>query len=162
VLRAIFRICHERFIVLATSERYHGRVTLEIHSGPDRRGTWGRKEEEYMADFMTLARRTLTEDEHRLFRYRFLLGADWRLCSRKLGVDRGNFFHAVYRVEKKLGRVFAEVEPHALFPPSEYFHSSYVNKRPAPSLASPCKVTPIRPPVTRRPQPSGDPLRKTA
>jgi hypothetical protein len=37
-------------------------------------------------------------------------------------MDRGNFFHAVYRIEQKLGRVFRELEPYALFPVNEYFH----------------------------------------
>ena len=44
------------------------------------------------------------QTEDKIFRYHFLLGADWKLCARKLGIDRGNFFHAVYRIEQKLGR----------------------------------------------------------
>src|SRR5262249_4290278 len=65
---------------------------------------------------------TLDDFEHRLFRYHFLLGADWKLCTRKLRIDRGNFFHAVYRIEQKLGRVFRELEPYPLFPIDEYFN----------------------------------------
>lgn len=57
----------------------------------------------------------------RVFRYYFLLGADWKLCCRQLGMDRGNFFHAVYRIEQKLGRVFAELDPYGLDPVDEYF-----------------------------------------
>ena len=38
-----------------------------------------------------------------------------------LKMDRGTFFHAVYRIQQKLGRVFREVEPYALFPLDEYF-----------------------------------------
>jgi len=64
----------------------------------------------------------LNEEEYRLFRYHFLLGADWKLCTRKLGVDRGNFFHSVYRIEQKLGRMFRELEPYPLFPLDDYFH----------------------------------------
>jgi hypothetical protein len=64
----------------------------------------------------------LNDSEHRLFRYHFLLGADWKLCAPKLSVDRGNFFHAVYRIEQKLGRAFRELEPYALFPIDEYFN----------------------------------------
>jgi hypothetical protein len=75
-----------------------------------------------MADFCLISRRTLDDAEHRLFRYHFLLGADWKLCTRKLGMGRGNFFHAVYRIEQKLGRVFRELEPYALFPLDEYFY----------------------------------------
>ena len=92
--------------------------------GRTRPSTWGRKDEEYIADFTLIARRHLTEEEHRLFRYHFLLGADWKLCSRKLGMERGNFFHAVYRIEQKLGRVFRELEPYALYPLDDYFHGA--------------------------------------
>jgi len=74
-----------------------------------------------MADFALIARRTLDEAEHRLFRYYFLLGADWRLCSRQLKIDRGTLFHAVYRIERKLGRAFAETEPYPIYPLDEYF-----------------------------------------
>lgn len=122
VLRAIFRICLERFLRCATQERHLSRVSTEPHVGRARPGTWGRKDEEYIADFCLVARRVLDEFEYRLFRYHFLLGADWRLCSRRLGIDRGNFFHAIYRIEAKLGRTFREIEPYPLFPLDEYFH----------------------------------------
>ncbi len=42
-------------------------------------------------------------------------------------MDRGNFFHAVYRIEQKLGRVFRELEPYSLFPVNEYFHGPSKN-----------------------------------
>jgi hypothetical protein len=97
-------------------------VSLEPHAGRNRPNSWGLKDEEFIADFTLVARRHLTEEEHRLFRFHFLLGADWRLCTRKLGMDRGNFFHAVYRIEQKLGRVFRELQPYPLFPLDDYFH----------------------------------------
>jgi hypothetical protein len=122
VLRAIFRICLDRFVRCVTQERHLSRVSLEPHRGRARPETWGRKDEEYIADFCLISRRILDDFEHRLFRYHFLLGADWRLCSRRLGIDRGNFFHAVYRIEQKLGRVFRELEPYPLFPLDEYFN----------------------------------------
>src|SRR3984885_2433548 len=122
VLRTIFRVCYRRFVMCATQERHLSQIGLEPQMGRQRPMTWGRKDEEYMADFCLVSRRSLDEFEHRLFRYHFLLGADWRLCSRRLGLDRGNFFHAVYRVEQKLGRVFRELEPYSLFPLDEYFH----------------------------------------
>ncbi len=101
------------------------RVTLEnTGAGGSRRYTWGRKDEEYIADFTLVSRRTLTADEYRIFNYHFLLGADWKLCCRKLKMDRGNFFHAVYRIQQKLGKVFRELEPYALYPLDEYFGSS--------------------------------------
>ncbi len=42
-------------------------------------------------------------------------------------MDRGNFFHAVYRIEQKLGRVFRELEPYSLFPVDDYFHGPSKN-----------------------------------
>ncbi len=122
VLRAIFRICWDRFVRCATQERHLSRVSLEPHMGRSRPSTWGRKDEEYIADFSLVARRALDDFEYRLFRYHFLLGADWKLCTRQLKIDRGNFFHGVYRVEQKLGRKFREVEPYPLFPLDEYFN----------------------------------------
>jgi hypothetical protein len=122
VLRSIFRICYDRFVRCVTQERHLSRVSVEPHAGRSRPSTWGRKDEEYIADFCLVARRNLDNFEHRIFRYHFLLGADWKLCARKLGIDRGNFFHAVYRIEQKLGRVFRELEPYALFPLDEYFN----------------------------------------
>lgn len=122
VLRSIFRICWDRFVRCTTQERHLSRVSLEPHLGRSRPATWGRKDEEYIADFELIARRSLDEEEHRLFRYHFVLGAGWKLCARKLQLDRGNFFHAVYRIEQKLGRAFRETEPYPLFPLDEYFN----------------------------------------
>jgi hypothetical protein len=82
---------------------------------------WSRKEEEYMADFDLVARRHLDAVHYKVFRYYFLLGGDWKLCARKLGIDRGKLYHAVYRVEEKLGKTFAELQPYPLYPPREYF-----------------------------------------
>ena len=122
------------------------KVTLDPLPGKDRRGAWGRKSEEFAADFCLVSKRTLKDSEFKIFRYHFLLGADWKLCCRKLGMDRGNFFHAVYRIEQKLGRVFREIEPYALFPVDDYFHGPLKGVKSC--LANP-KVVPIRPPLGR-------------
>ena len=82
---------------------------------------YSRKREEYMADFCVVTRRALGDEDYKLFRYAFLLGADYRLCMRQLNVDRGTFFHDVYRMEERLGRYYAEMEPYPLYPLDEYF-----------------------------------------
>lgn len=74
-----------------------------------------------MADFCLVSKRVLDAAEYQVFRFHFLLGADWKLCCRRLNMDRGSFFHMVYRIEQKLGRAFAELEPYPLFPLNEYF-----------------------------------------
>ena len=82
------------------------------------------KNEEYTADFCLVSRRTLNDDEFRIFRFHFLLGADWSICCKKLNMERGDFYHEVYRIQQKLGRTFRELEPHALFPLDEYFNGT--------------------------------------
>jgi hypothetical protein len=90
-------------------------------SGRSTRGAWGRKEEEYIADFELISRRSLDPVHHQIFRYHFLLGADCKLCCQRLGIDRGAFFHAIYRIEERLGKAFYQTEPYALYPPNDYF-----------------------------------------
>jgi hypothetical protein len=121
VLRAIFKACFRRFVECAEKDSRLSRISLERGSTLSRSGGWGRKEEEFVADFCLIAKRTLSEDEHKIFRYHFLLGADYRLCCRKLKIDKGIFFHIIYRIQKKLGRAFRETQPYPLFPMADYF-----------------------------------------
>lgn len=121
VLRAIFRACYARFRLCVEKEKYLSRVSFEHFGGKERRLMWSRKDEEYVADFHLVSRRALDRFHYQLFSYHFLLGAGWKLCCRQLNLDRGRFFHAVYRVQETLGQVFYELEPYALYPPREYF-----------------------------------------
>ena len=120
VFRSVFRACLRRFRECAISANYASTVTWDYYAAGGRR-VMSRKKEEFMADFCLIANRTLNEMENRVLRFYFLLGADWKMCARRLQIDRGNFFHMVYRVEEKLGRAFAETEPYALFPLDDYF-----------------------------------------
>lgn len=121
MLRAIFRACYNRFRHCAEKEKHMTQAKIQVIGANERRTIWGRRDEEYMADFYLVSKRYLDEDEFRIFRFHFLLGADWKLCCRRLKMDRGTFFHAVYRMQQKLGRVFKELMPYALFPLDEYF-----------------------------------------
>ena len=124
VFRAIFRACYNKFRDCADKEKHVSRVSLEANKGAQRKSVMGLKNEEFLADFVLVSRRTLSEEEYRIFRFHFLLGADWKLCCGRLNMDRGNFYHAVYRIQEKLGRVFRELEPYALFPVDEYFNGT--------------------------------------
>jgi hypothetical protein len=135
VFRAIFRACLSRFRECVASGAHTGSVSWEFCGGQGGYRTYSRKHEEYTADFCLVSRRMLDESEHNLFRYYFLLGADWKLCSRQLKMDRGTVFHSIYRIEKKLGRAFAELEPYALFPLSGYF-AGVIRKEPGKSLVA--------------------------
>jgi len=158
VLRAIFRVCYARFRFSAAKAMQISRASMQFLPGPQRRLTWGRKDEEYAADFYLVSRRHLNEEEFTIFKYHFLYGADWKLCCRRFGMDRGNFFHAVYRIQQTLGRVFRELKPYGLYPLEDYFHAS-LRQNSEQSRPAPC-VLPIRsvngPPALR------PPLRQTA
>ena len=45
------------------------RISLELIPGRERNFSWGRKDEEYMADFILLSRRTLSEFDYKIFRF---------------------------------------------------------------------------------------------
>ncbi|HUA61786.1 MAG TPA: hypothetical protein VML19_23730 [Verrucomicrobiae bacterium] len=121
VLRAVFRACYQGFIECVALGERTASVSWERCGGPRGGRTFSRKREEYIVDFLNVAERHLEPEEHRLFRYYFILGADSALCGQRLQMDRGTFFHCLYRVEKKLGRVYAELKPYPLYPLRDYF-----------------------------------------
>ena len=124
VMRTIFRACYRRFRECAVKEKSLTQVSLEYSGGPARRNTWGRKDEEYMADFILVTKRTLTPEQYEIFKFHYLLGASNTMCCKRLNVDKGTFFHTIYRIEETLGRVFRELRPFALFPLDEYFRGA--------------------------------------
>lgn len=160
VLRKIFRTCYAKFRACATKEKYMGKVRLEPVTGPEGHYCWGMKDEEYMADFCLVSKRALDVQEYQIFRFHYLLGADWKLCCRRLNMDRGSFFHAVYRIEQKLGRVYRELRPYALFPLDEYFGGRVKKELPASSKAVLQFPMPI--PARRERGPLRPPVRKAA
>lgn len=131
IFRAIFRICYNRFRASALTAEHIGAVKLEFCAGRDGRRSYGRKTEEFVADFCLVSRRSLDSAEYKLFKYHFLLGADWKLCCRQMKIDRGSFFHEVYRIEQKLGLIFATLQPYALYPLDEYFAGTIAREREA-------------------------------
>lgn len=148
VLRNIFRACYMRFRETVAKEKAVSRVFLEAVHGHSAKRFWGRKDEEYMADFCLVTKRSLSRFDYQLFTYHYLLGADWKLCCRKLKIEKGEFFHQVYRIQQKLGRVFRELEPYALYPLSEYFDGGFAAVKPC-LIPEAGKVTAIRPPLTQ-------------
>lgn len=130
--RMAFRGCLNRFRECTINGAHASTVSLEMVRGRQGNRVYSRKNEEYMADFFLVSRRVLTEPDFEIFRLHFLLGGDWRFCCRTLRMDRGLFFHAVYRIEQILGRTFAELEPYHLWPLDEYFGGT--NAGPTPLL----------------------------
>ncbi len=152
VLRAIFRACYMRFRDCSTKEKYLSRVSLHLcASGREGKHSYSRLDEEYTADFCMVSKRSLTPHEYRVFSAHFLLGADWRLCCRQLKMDRGSFFHDVYRIQQKLGRIFRELQPYGLFPLDQYFGGTIDKSaaRKAVSMPAVRDTKPLRPPVRK-------------
>lgn len=121
VFRSIFRACLARFRDCDYSGAHFGTVSWAFCGGPGGRRVYSRKQEEYLADFCLVSRRVLDEADYRIFSMYFLAGADWQLVAKRSRMDRGNFFHAIYRIERTLGRAFSELRPYPLYPLDEYF-----------------------------------------
>jgi hypothetical protein len=137
VMRAIFRACFNKY--KSCSEALPRMSTFELLKlgknagatgktssaacGRSAKSRYGYPNAEYCADFAGIARRTLRagSQHHRLFDLHFIGGADWKVCTQKLGIDRGSFFHEVYRVEEALGRAYRDTKPFPLWPLDEYF-----------------------------------------
>ena len=90
-LRAVFRACHQRFRI--SLGRGHCRTASFERNprGKTHRNSWSRKEEEYIADFELVSRRHLDAFHYKIFRYHFLLGADWKLYGRRFGMNGAPF-----------------------------------------------------------------------
>jgi len=61
-------------------------------------------EVEFLAEIDLAARRVLNGPELKVYELYEAQNADWRYCSARVGLNRGNFFHLVYVVEQKLGK----------------------------------------------------------
>src|SRR5215207_5661450 len=109
VFRAIFRACYRRFREFALEGVGPGAVTLDRIQGPICKQIYSLKREEYMADFCLTTRRALSDNDHRIFRYTFILGAGASLCRKRLKMDKETYFHHIYRIQAILGRNFAEM-----------------------------------------------------
>lgn len=127
VLRAIFRACFNRFKDCVRKGKAASSVNLErlgMGTGRASHMTFSRKTEEYVADFYLLCQRTLTQEEWGVFRFHYLLGAAGSMVARRFNMTRAAFETMTRALEAKLGRVFRETEPFALYPLDEYFSTN--------------------------------------
>lgn len=134
VLRTIFRICLDEYLAIALSDRTISQVVYKQFGGgrPSRRQPgYSRPREEFVADFELLAKRVLDLQHHYVFRLYFIEGKKYPECCQLLGLDKGNFFHAVYRIEESMGRACRELLPYPLFPPFDYYNLHHLEVRPS-------------------------------
>ena len=152
VYRAIFRACYARFISCVQQAGHAGTVKLEFTAGrAENKQMFGRKNEEYSADFCLVSKRYLDAAEWKLFRFHFLLGADVSLLVRRGMGTWGELDTAIRLLEEKLGQCFANLTPYALYPLDEYF-AQVLYKGAAPrTLPAPAprnvREMPLRPPM---------------
>lgn len=130
VFRNIFRICLRAYIALestggqcANSSGMWRRMSLiGCAAAVSRQGSYYLKASDYQCDFHMVSMRHLENDQERkLFTLYFLERRGLQDCLRALDMDDGAFYHAVYRLEMRLGRAYREVQPYPLFPLDEYF-----------------------------------------
>lgn len=88
------------------------------YPGP-RRGArnWSWPRLELCADVERIARKHLTPVEWKVFRLNSLEGWDWHTGVRQTGLNKGDYFHAIYRIQAKLGAAFSAA---GLCPVDEY------------------------------------------
>jgi|SRR5579871_3481771 len=148
VTRAIFHACFNRFRASVQKDKGACIVNLErIGTGRSSHMTFGRKTEEYIADFYLTCKRTLTASEWHTFRVAYLSGVPWSVCHKRLNMLRTNFMQACYRLEAKLGRAFRETEPFGLYPLNEYFGTVVRGAHVAVIVPMVPRVVPVRPPM---------------
>jgi hypothetical protein len=129
VWRKVFRICYERFKVIAGDNKSLEHVSKALDGNwptPDRDCPQGENmsypDIDFTCDFVLIARRALPCPlDWELFRLSFLLGADHKFCARKMKIERGDFFHRKYQVEERLGHAYAHTLPYPLYPLDDYF-----------------------------------------
>ena len=156
VLRKIFRVCWNRYRFGQLEQIERGAPIVRM-GGLGKRaqrqpGGFSFALESYLADFVLIAKRTLSDDEFQFFTIAYLSGMDWKRVHGSLNIPRTNFLRTCYSLESRLGRAFRETAPFPIFPLDEYF------SRPAPGKRTvafpgtrPARYQPIRPPLAKLP-----------
>ena len=146
VQRSVFRLCYSKYRRCA-EECLYGNPVRHSRPTPNARNVWSFTNEDFALDFELIARRALKDRpiDLQVFNLHFVRGGDWKVCTRALKIDRGDFFHAVYRAEQIAGRAMRETLPFPLYPIDEYFNSS--KKVRVPRLKLHQKPQPLCPPL---------------
>ena len=163
VLRKVFRICHSRFKFGRYEQMERGGHPIVNVAGLGKRaqrqpGGFTFALENYLSDFVLVAKRVLAIEDFRLFKRAYLSGVEWNRAHEAVGMNRTHFIHVCNRVEAALGRAYSETQPFALFPLDAYF------SRPAPGTRTiafpatrPARPKPLVPPLAQR-----QPLKRAA
>lgn len=117
VLREIFRICYEQFQESSRSFGAH-------------------EHQQYALDFQIVARRHLSLEDYNIFREYFVNVLPWQGAALRLRLSRSGYFDRLYRIEERLGRAYADIRPHALYPTAAYLAQPSLYHRQHDALAA--------------------------
>jgi len=110
---AAFRDCHQRF------QECHAYRSLQHNTALNELA------ENYLLDFDLAAKRAIGENasRYRLFRLRYLEGADRQDCCRILGLEVFSYASEIIQIERTVGRFLLR---RGLFPLASYFHPTHL------------------------------------
>ena len=137
----IFFICYRRFRRAAAADAYQRKITFDFVSGGNQAKhiTWSRLNEDYIADFTSLARRTLPAHLSLIFRLRFLLNAAPELIQTRATISRRTYYSHLNEIQRTMGHAILNQSPYSLFPPSTYFGTTETDPEPERVHAQPAR-----------------------
>jgi len=112
VHRAVFDI------VMRRVEMVHKGYRLPSVARRPRRGGFAMLDQELAADVHLIARRTLDARDFTVYVLACEHGVTWRVGCQLTRLDRGNWFHRVYSLQRRLGRAFLA---YGLYPLGKYY-----------------------------------------
>ena len=141
VNRKIFGIVYGRVRYAMQGHHLNPSIPLDRFvsgSGGGKRGVRSHVNEDLIAEFTLIGKRILSPDQHQLFRFAYILGADVRACAKRLGLDRGQCLQRLQAIEATCGAYFRDVRPYPIYPLKSYFDHWQ------PGGARPCLVPVVR------------------
>jgi hypothetical protein len=144
---AIFHECHQRFRECALMPKHLSQATLERSRGKNAAWAWTRPHENYISDFLAVARRALGEGtlEYRIFTARYVLGAAPALICAQMQMNRPTLEGMLDDIRARLGQAFSETQPFPLYPPAAYFTASTVPVQATITTPAVRQFVPVRP-----------------
>jgi hypothetical protein len=151
----VFNSVMGKFRYLAAGHHLNPPVPIDLFlsGGRGKSGHSRMANQEFLADVHLVAKRTLDEADFKLFKYRYLLGADVKLCAARLGLEHQATVQRLEAIEVKLGEAFRTCAPYSLYPVSGYFGERIPGgARPCPRPGARIQERgPLRPPLAALP-----------
>ena len=149
-LREIFRQCHSRFRDCNNKPKHLSAAILMRSRGASASVAFVRPNENYIADFISIAKRALgaRSFHYAVFNYHFLLGADAGMVCGRLNINMPTFTAACEHIRCVVGLALFDTRPFPLFPPDAYFSSSTVPVVPT-MIPAARPFVPVRPPLAQ-------------